>query len=291
MNIRHLRYFIEIVSTGSLRRASESLYVTQSALSRAVAELENDLGCALLERSQRGVVPTRHGQALVKRARRILVDVDAIRADLLDEEDEPTGHVRLAMPIGLRDRLTRPLVRRLRKEYPKIRVDIADGTAHENRAAALEGLADIAVIHEFERGLPLNSKRLYFDPICLVGPRTAKFRMDSALELKALGDYPLLLIQAPNQIRWTVDAALRKLKRNAQPVMEVSSSPLLLDLVQDGHGYTVLTESIISGALRQRRVTAAPLGALKVAWVAAWSKGKARSRSVQIALDVLLEIA
>ena len=130
------------------------------------------------------------------------------------------------MPSGLRDRLTRPLVRRLRKEYRRIRVDIADGTAHENRAAALEGLADIAVIHEFERGLPLNSKRLYFDPICLVGPRTANFNMDSALELKALGDYPLLLIQAPNQIRWTVDAALRKLKRNAQPVMEVGSSPV-----------------------------------------------------------------
>lgn len=291
MNIRHLRYFVEIASTQSLRRASESLYVTQSALSRAVAELENDLGCALLERSHRGVVPTRHGHALAKRARRILVDVDAIRADLLDEEDEPTGHVRLAMPIGLRDRLTRPLVRKLRKEYPKIRVDIADGTAHENRAAALEGLADIAVIHEFERGLPLNSKRLYFDPICLVGPRTANFKMNSALEMKALGDYPLLLIQAPNQIRWTVDAALRKLKRSAQPVMEVSSSPLLLDLVQDGHGYTVLTESIISAALRQRRVTAAPVGTMKVTWVAAWSKGKTLSRSVQIALDAMLAIA
>jgi LysR family nitrogen assimilation transcriptional regulator len=291
MNIRHLRYFIEIASTGSLRRASEVLYVTQSALSRAVADLERELGCVLLERNQHGVVPTRYGAALAKRARRILVDVDAIRAELLDEEDEPTGHVRLAMPIGVRDRLTRPLVRKLRKEFPKIRVDIADGTAHENRAAALEGLADIAVIHEFERGLPLNSKKLYFDPICLVGPRSAGFRLDTPLELKALGEYPLLLIQAPNQIRWTVDAALRKLKGNAQPVMEVSSSPLLLDLVQDGHGYTVLTESIISGALRQRRVSASPLRTLRVTWVAAWSKGKTLSRSVQIALDALLAIA
>jgi LysR family nitrogen assimilation transcriptional regulator len=291
MNIRHLRYFVEIASTGSLRRASEGLYVTQSALSRAVAELESELGCALFQRNQHGVVPTRHGAALVRRARRILLDVDAIRAELPDEEDEPTGHVRLAMPIGLRDRLTRPLVRKLRKEFPKIRVDIADGTAHENRTAALEGLADIAVIHEFERGLPLNSRRLYVDPICLVGPRTAGFAMDTPLELRALGEYPLLLIQAPNQIRWTVDAALRKLKRSAPPVMEVSSSPLLLDLVQDGHGYTVLTESIIASALRQRRVSAAPLGALKVIWVAAWSKGRTLTRSVQIALDTLLAIA
>src|SRR5262245_30507763 len=138
MNLRHLRYFVEIASTGSLKRASELLYVTQSALSRAVAELEAEFGCPLLDRNRRGVVPTREGASLVKRARRILMDVDSIRDELLEEEDEPTGHVRFAIPIGVRNRLTLPLVSRLRERYPRIRIDIADGTAHDNRTALLE---------------------------------------------------------------------------------------------------------------------------------------------------------
>jgi len=291
VNIRHLRYFVEIASTGSLRRASETLYVTQSALSRAVADLEREMECTLLERSQRGVTPTRHGATLVKRARRILLDVDAIRSDLLNEEDEPTGHVRLAMPIGVRDRLTRPLVSRLRKEYPGIQVDIADGTAHDNRVALLEGLADLAVIHQLERRLPLNSRRLYVDPLCLVGPRHARLRLDAALELSALGRHPLILIHSPNQIRSTVDTALKRLRRTAQPVMEVSSSPLLIDLVEDGHGYTVLPQSLVAAAVKQQRVSAAPLGTLRVTWVAAWPRGRAVSRCVQIALDTLIAVA
>lgn len=281
---------MQIASAGNLRRASEGLYISQSALSRAVAELEKELGCALLERSPLGVTPTRQGAALVRRARRILLDVDSLRADLLEGEDEPTGHVRLAMPIGVRDRLTRPLVARLRKNYPKIRVDIADGTAHENRTAVLEGLADIAVVHEFERGLPLLSRRLYVDPLCLVGPRKAGFDPASPVELKTLAQHPLLLPHAPNQIRSTVDAALRKLRRMALPVMDVSASPLLLDLVEDGHGCAVLPQSLLGTALRQRRVSAAPIGNLRLIWVAAWPKDRPVPRCVQVTLDTLFAI-
>jgi len=290
MNVRHLRYFVEIASTGNLRRASEGLYISQSALSRAVAELEHELGCVLLERTKLGVTPTRQGVALVRRARRILLDVDSLRAELLDEEDEPTGHVRLAMPIGVRDRLTRPLVARLRRDFPRIRVDIADGTTHENRAAVLEGLADIAVVHEFERGLPLLSRRLYVDPLCLVGPRKAGFALDTPLEVKALAQVPLLLPHPPNQIRATVDAALKKLRRLALPVMEVSASPLLLDLVQDGHGCTVLPQSLVAAAVKLRRVSAAPIGNLRLIWVAAWPKDRPVSRCVRVTLEALFEV-
>lgn len=291
MNLRHLRYFVEIVSTGSLRRASEILYVTQSALSRAVADLEQELECVLLERNQRGVAPTRQGVALLNRARQILADVESLRAELLEERNEPVGRVRLAMPIGVRDRLTRPLVRRLKQDYPNIRVDIADGNAHENRAAVLEGLADIAVIHELERGLPLNYRRIYVDRLCLVGPGAAGLQMRKSLPLGSLAEHPLLLIRAPNQIRWTVDLALRKLNAKMQPVMEVSSSLLLLDLVEDGHGYTVLPESLVSEAVQQRDISAARLGTLTVTWVAAWSKAKLLSDPVRIALQTLFAIA
>ena len=291
MNVRHLRYFVEIASTGSLKRASELLYVTRSALSRSVADLEGELGCSLLERTPRGVVPTRQGASLVKRARRILIDVDSIRAELLEEEDEPTGHVRLAIPIGIRDRITRPLVARLRKLYPQIRVDIADGTAHDNRTALLDGLAEIAVIHEFERGLPLESRKLYQDPLYLIGPANAGFNSRTPLEVKTLTDYPLILIHAPNQIRWTVEAALRRVRRHVQPIMEVSASPLIIDLVEEGQGFAVLTESLISTALSQRRISAGRLGNLKVTWVAAWAKGRTLSRSARLCLDELLLLA
>lgn len=291
MNLRHLHYFVEIVATGNLRRASEVLYVTQSALSRAITELESELDSVLLERDQRGVRPTRQGLVLAQGARRLLGELDSLRAEVRAETSEPAGHVRLAMPVGLRARLTRPLVRRLRAEYPHVRVDIADGNAHENRAAVLEGLADVVVMQELDRGLPLNYRRLYADPLCLVGPKSANFSMRRTLPQSALAGLPLLQIRAPNQIRWLVDSALRRLSAPAEPTMEVSSSIIQLDLVEDGHGYTVLPKSLLLEALEQRAISASPLARLGVTWVAAWQKGKQPTRAARIALDTLLEIS
>ncbi|MGE0801916.1 MAG: LysR family transcriptional regulator [Lautropia sp.] len=291
MNLRHLHYFIEIVATGNLRRASEVLYVTQSALSRAIAELEAELGCVLLERDHRGVHPTRQGLVFAQGARRLLAELESLRAEVVAETSEPVGHVRLAMPVGLREQLMRPLVRRLRAEYPGVRVDIGDGNAHENRAAVLEGSADVVVLQELDRGLPLNYRRLYADPLCLVGPRSAGFSMQRPLPQSALAGLPLLQIRAPNQIRWVVESALRRLSAPTEPTMEVSSSVIQLDLVEDGHGYTVLPQSLLLQAVRQRAISAAPLSRLSVTWVAAWQKGRQPRRAVQIALDMLLAIS
>lgn len=291
MNVRHMRYFIEIAGMGNLRRASEVLYVTQSALSRAIGELESELGCVLLERDQRGVRPTPQGLVFAQGARRILADLESLRTEVLAQSSEPFGHVRLAMPVGLRERLTRPFVRKLRDQYPNVRVDIIDGNAHENRAAVLEGTADVVVMQELDRGLPLNYRRLYVDPLCLVGPKSAGLSLQRTLPQSALAGLPLLQIRAPNQIRWLVDSALRRLSAPAEPTMEVSSSLIQLDLVEDGHGYTVLPRSLLLEAVEQRAISAAPLSKLAVTWVVAWQKGKQPTRATQIALDALLDIS
>jgi LysR family nitrogen assimilation transcriptional regulator len=129
------------------------------------------------------------------------------------------------------------------------------------------------------------------DALCLVGPRKAAFSLKKPLPVSALADRPLLQTRPPNQIRWTVDAALRELGSSRPPAMEVSSSVVLLDLVEDGHGYTVLPESLVAEAVRKRPLSAARLGSLKVTWIVAWPKGKSLSRSVRAALDALISVS
>lgn len=290
MNLRHLHYFTEIASTGSLRRASEVLYVTQSALSRAVSELEAEFGCALLDRSQKGVTPTPRGLALLERAKLIISDVDQLKAVLAKDSVAPTSHVRLALPIGVRNSMTRPLVKTLREAHPNMRVDVADGNAHENRNAVLDGSADLTVILELDRGLPLSYRRLYGDALCLVGPKSASLDSSATAPLSMLADLPLLLIRAPNQIRWAVDSELRRMKTKKDPTMEVSSSLLLIDLVEDGHGYTVLPQSLLDELEDDRRVSWAPLSKMSITWVVAWSKAKPLTPAARTVVDALVDI-
>ena len=78
MNLLHMKYAVEISKTSSLNQAAETLYVGQSALSRAIKELENSLGVTLFERSSKGMTLTHDGELFVYYAKTVLSQVDNI---------------------------------------------------------------------------------------------------------------------------------------------------------------------------------------------------------------------
>lgn len=78
MNLLHMKYAVEIAKTGSINKASEALYVAQPNLSRAIKELEADLGISIFDRSSKGMVLTSQGQNFVHYAKKVLKQVDDI---------------------------------------------------------------------------------------------------------------------------------------------------------------------------------------------------------------------
>ena len=78
MQFRQLRYFVKIVEAGSFSRAASVVHIAQPALSQQIAELEERLGVALLQRSARGVRPTAAGDVLYKEASAILHQPDQL---------------------------------------------------------------------------------------------------------------------------------------------------------------------------------------------------------------------
>lgn len=295
MNIKHLGYFVEIVSCGSLSQAAERVYVTQSALSRAVSQLEQQFDCRLLERTTKGVVPTPQGYALLQRAQRILQESQAMAEDLKLPGTALRGRVRLAMPMGLRNRLTRPLVQRMRQAYPQLRIEITETTSRGARAALDEGSVDLAVLTESERAGRLSTVPLFTDRLCLVGPGSSALSMGRAVPTAALGTLPLVLLRAPNNLRAVVDRILRRLRVDTPPALEVSSSQLALSLVADGHGYTVLprstVESMADGMAGRHELRLAPLGKLALTWMVAVPQDRPVPQGARIMAQLLHELA
>ncbi len=78
MNLQHLKYVIEIANSGSINKAAEVLFMAQPNLSRAVRELESELGYTIFDRTSKGMIPTTEGAAFVTTARRILKEIDSI---------------------------------------------------------------------------------------------------------------------------------------------------------------------------------------------------------------------
>lgn len=78
MNILHVKYAVEIANLGSINKASEVLFVAQPNLSRAVKELEADLGIVIFDRSAKGMVPTIEGRQFLEYAKQILHQIDEV---------------------------------------------------------------------------------------------------------------------------------------------------------------------------------------------------------------------
>jgi DNA-binding transcriptional LysR family regulator len=120
MDLDELRVFISVVERGSLAAAAKSLRFPIATLRRRLNELEARLGVKLLERNQKGAVPTGAGAVLVERARVLLRDVQSLSELVRSAGDEPSGEVRVALAQGLPPQLIVSFLRLTMELYPKV---------------------------------------------------------------------------------------------------------------------------------------------------------------------------
>ena len=86
MNIKHLKYALEVAKTGSINKAAENLYIDQPNLSRAIKELEADLNITIFERSSKGIIVTADGERLLQYSRIILKELDEMEEMFKDKK-------------------------------------------------------------------------------------------------------------------------------------------------------------------------------------------------------------
>lgn len=86
MNILYLKYAVEVARAGSMNKAAESLFVAQSNLSRAIKELEKDLGIVIFDRNSKGITPTPEGERLIQYSKKILQQIDEVENMFRNEQ-------------------------------------------------------------------------------------------------------------------------------------------------------------------------------------------------------------
>ncbi|WP_240162170.1 LysR family transcriptional regulator [Gluconacetobacter azotocaptans] len=153
-----LRVLLATADAGSLSRAATVLDLNVSSASRAIAELEHDLGAALFNRSTRGLHLTEIGERFLGRARRILADLDDARAEATSLNAAPRGCLRVLASPSVGRAVIAPMLPAFLRAYPDIDVEIRSGPAFGDLSHILiESGADVAVLS----GRPPDSGLLF----------------------------------------------------------------------------------------------------------------------------------
>ena len=139
LRLRDLHVFYAVAQRGSMAKAALQLGVSTPTVSEVIADLEHGLGVRLLDRSPKGVEPTRYGYALLKRTITVFDELKQGVQELADLDDPATGEVRIACPLALSTTAIPHIFERFLKEYPRVVLHLDEVTA----ASAARNLQDL----------------------------------------------------------------------------------------------------------------------------------------------------
>lgn len=129
MDLRQLRSVEAVARHRNFTRAAEELHIAQSALSHHVQRLERELGMSLFERTSRRVTPTEAGQVMAGRARRVLAELDAARAELDELQGVLRGRVRIGAVMPVSDLDVPGILARFSQAHSGVEVHLREGMA------------------------------------------------------------------------------------------------------------------------------------------------------------------
>ncbi|MEM9635055.1 MAG: LysR substrate-binding domain-containing protein [Pseudomonadota bacterium] len=259
MDIRQLRYFLEIVEHGSLTRASEHLNVAQPALSLHLKNMEEQLGTRLLNRSRTGVTPTEAGNLLVLRARAILNDLARTEDDIRNLETDPTGIVHIGIPGTISGMIALPLIMAARERYPRITINIAEAMSGFIADWLSEGRVDIALLYSRSQEDGIVSELLLEEELVVLWQDEADAPQE--MDLSDLEGIPLVLPSPPHGLRHLVDRKLGAIGLEPTIAIEIDSYSNIKRLVAAGVGASILPryavqDELEAGQLRVSRISA-----------------------------------
>ena len=146
MDLKELNYVVTVANEGSISRAAEKLFMSQSSLSQAIRVLEQDLGTSVFVRTTRGVRPTAAGDAFISHAKQILQQYRAACSEAADIENLNGGTMIFGISTYRGTYLLPPVLKRFRTLYPKVHVEICEMDSIDLEDQLLEGLLDLALI-------------------------------------------------------------------------------------------------------------------------------------------------
>lgn len=252
MDVRQLRYFVEIVEQGSLSRAARRLNLVQPALGLQVRNLERELGTKLLVRHSRGSEPTEAGLLLVEYARRILAELDQTRRAVQDLSGPPRGTVSLGISTSLSLRIVVPIVRRCRSELPLLRLSLVEGLSNVLTTRIGEGTLDMALTYASPSDAGLAGESLARESLYLVEPRRPEENQETVVTFAELARTPLILPGPTNVLRRLIEDVATGSGERLDVVAEVHSPLSMRSLAEAGIGATILPFSMVADDVPDR---------------------------------------
>lgn len=280
MELEQLRHMAKVAEHGNFTRAAADLGLSQPAVSRSIARLEEELGQPLFERHSLEVVLTDAGRTTMAMARRILGLVDDLKAQITD--DGATGRVRVGAIPTIAPYFLPGLIRQFRDSHPQAHVGVVEDTTDKLLQKLADGEIDLAVLAR-----PLNVKYLevedlFDEELLLVIAAESELCREPVIGLDRIESMPFVLLGEAHCLSDNILHFCRHNSFNPVALERTSQLATVQELVALGHGVSLIPAMAGRMDASPRRVyrhLAEPTPTRRI--VMAWNPYRFRSRLVE----------
>jgi LysR family nitrogen assimilation transcriptional regulator len=244
MDLRQLRYFCEVAKARSFRLASRALNVSQSSLSRRVAELEAALGEALLSRNARGVSLTAEGHKFQAQAEALLKDFETLGQNKLNRPSPAPTTITLGMPSSISRLVLAQLVTQIHAESASVRLKFVEGAQYELLEGLDSGHVDLAVMNSPEPMANYSAELLWSEPLHFVSQGDRQ-RSNRKVQLAQILNGPFAMFPRPSGHRNYLDKRAREAGGRFDVRYEISNTATQKNFVRFGLARCLLPASAV----------------------------------------------
>ncbi len=246
MELHQLRYFQMVARLGHMTQAAEILHVAQPSLSRSIAQLEQEIGVPLFERTGRRIHLNQYGEILLRRVEFMFNDLERTKREITDLHGEAQGLVALSVSHSSSLYLLPLLVSSFREHYPEIRFQIYayQDTPHGRFAAFKqleEGRTNLCLCPPVREGVTSTEwQSVITDELLLAVPLDHRLARSERVRLSEVANEPFICLRSETSFRNLTDTMCQRARFVPGIVIEVEDLSTSYDLAAAGGGVSIV---------------------------------------------------
>ncbi|MGG3450299.1 LysR family transcriptional regulator [Domibacillus aminovorans] len=246
MEMRQIKYFMEVAKEEHVTEAAHRLHVAQSAVSRQIAKLEDELGVELFLREGRSVRLTHAGKIFLQYVETAMDAMDKAVQAVNDYLNPEAGKIRLGFPNSLATKTLPRVISAFRSQYLDVGFDFNQGSNRELRELVQKGEIDMAFVSPVPEPSPEIETHIFFsEHMRALIPTHHRLSKQESLNLRDLMDDQFVLFRTGYDMRALVIEACRQV--NFEPAVAFESDDVytIKGLVEAGLGVSLLPETLL----------------------------------------------
>ncbi len=245
----YYRVFYETARLGSFSSAAQQLYVSQSAISQCIQQLETDLGVQLFIRTRKGVSLTSEGKIIFSKVESAISSIEQGESQLNRLRHLEAGELKIAAGDTITKHFLLQYLERFHDLYPDIRIEMANSYSSQMVALVKEGSADLAFVN-----MPLKDDELVIEPCYEINDVFvcgADFKQRSSYSWEEVADLPLILLEKNSSSRRFLDKTFGKKGISLNPQIEMAAHDLLIRFASIHLGVSCVIEQFSGEELQK----------------------------------------